>query len=259
MVHCEKGEGGFQKSTTWSVQNVRVPSNVCENGGGGIVEGGDEALEKASPVVVMLVRERMFWETGRSGARENMCSRETVGGASLGSRGEGAGCSVRFRPGGEGERWVSLVHEGGGVANAMEPGGVEMSSGSGKGTCGEARGARLGERWTTDIRSALAPRNGSSTGERGILAMVVSEVATEVAGSAAFSSIAASGDPLPFLRRDVDGSCRLFDASEVPRPHPMPIVTLGRSSPGASTSFGEGGRHPREIDETVSQKISRSR
>ena len=88
--------------------------------------------------------------------------------------------------------------------------------------------------------------------------MVVSEVATEVAGSAASSSIAASGDPLPFLRRGVDVSCRCGDASEVPRPHPMPIVTLGRSNPGAATSLGEGGRHPREKEGTVSRKKSRS-
>ena len=88
--------------------------------------------------------------------------------------------------------------------------------------------------------------------------MVVSEVATEVAGSAASSSIAASGDPLPFLRRGVDVSCRCGDALEMPRPHPMPIVTLGRSNPGAATSSGEGGRHPREKQGTVSRNKSRS-
>ena len=101
------------------------------------------------------------------------------------------------------------------------------------------------------MSSALAPRNGYFTAERGILARVVLDVTTEVASYAASSSIAASGDPLPFLRRGVDVSCRFGDASEVPRPHPMPIVTLGGSNPGAATSLGEGGRHPREKEGTV--------
>ena len=79
-----------------------------------------------------------------------------------------------------------------------------------------------------------------------------------MAGSAASSSIAASGDPLPFLRRGVDVSSRFGDASEVPRSHPMSIVTLGGSNAGAPTSLGEGGRHPREQEGAVSRKKSRS-
>ena len=56
-------------------------------GGGGRVEGTGEAMENGSPVVVMLVPERMLSETWGAGARENMCSRETVGAASLRSGG----------------------------------------------------------------------------------------------------------------------------------------------------------------------------
>ena len=116
-------------------------------GGGGRVEGRGEALENGSPVVVMLVPERMLSETWGAGARENMCSRETEGTAALRSR-EGSRflCTISSWLGGKlvgGVLRVSLVHEGGGVANAGEPGGVEMSAGSvTEGTCGEARGAR---------------------------------------------------------------------------------------------------------------------
>lgn len=77
----------------------------------------DESLANGSPVVVVFVWKGMVWEVGRSGARENVGSRETVVRASFGCGGRGADCRVRFRPGGKGgasaeEELSSIVHEG---------------------------------------------------------------------------------------------------------------------------------------------------
>ena len=111
-------------------------------------KGGVKHWRTCRQLLSCLSRKGCFRRPGVRELEKTCVPAKQWGGASLRSRGKGAGCSVRFRPGGGGELAVeagrtSLVHEGGGVANAGEPGGVEMSAGSvTEGTCGEARGAR---------------------------------------------------------------------------------------------------------------------
>lgn len=224
-AECSRAVGRLREQRR---RNVRCRMGVASCGL--IVKGGDDALVTPSPVGIVLVWTTPFWGFTSSWARENICSRQTGVGAPLGRRGREpvGGCGFALAEGGN-----LLLKQNGPLTWAR--GRRRVLKCRRAPTYGE-RVENHGGRGCANTGKykipALVLRNGSFTGERGMLVIVVLEIATAIAGSAAPSSIAANGDSLPFWRRDVEVTVKRSTPWKCPAHTPIAIATLRELSVG---------------------------